>query len=42
MREFATTSGVEIVVKVHVWLPNETHVGHAALTVGDAKELESR
>jgi hypothetical protein len=22
-------------VKVHVWLPNGTHVGHAALTVGD-------
>ena len=24
-----------MVVKVHVWLPNETHVGHAALTIGD-------
>jgi len=22
-------------VKVHVWLPNGTHVGHAALTVGN-------
>jgi hypothetical protein len=21
--------------KVHVWLPNDTHVGHTALTVGD-------